>query len=108
MPMKQLYDIEDANIGYNHTVTSLVGYLFHHEIFNIRDFSDRQLMTSLCIMGIFAIANFVVYDNKKQLKLCSTCVTTINCFVSVHLCRIYRSCCNLLMIFEKLLCTVVS
>ena len=33
-----------------------------------------QIMTSLCIMSIFAITNFVAYDNKTQLKLGRRCV----------------------------------
>ena len=30
---------------------------------------DKQLMTSLCIMSFFEIADFVAYEDKKQLKL---------------------------------------
>ena len=62
-------------------------------------------MTSLCIMCIFEIANFVAYDYKK---LCCTCVIyDYSLGVSTFL-RIISIALEITDIFEKVLCTVMS
>ena len=45
-------------------------------------------MISPYIMSVFKIANFVAYDDKKQLKLCSTCV---NYDASLRVCTCVRN-----------------
>ena len=81
VPMKhnfvQLFIDCLAKIAKNDSVTFLAKFFqlsFFSSYLTLFDMQIIQLMTSLYVMSIFEIANFVAYGNKKHLKVCCTCV----------------------------------